>query len=152
MNAIIFATVGTSALTNQEIGDVVVREKGAQLRSDVRTYLRAAPELRERRAAKLGLERRLTEAHEAYFRQDFSVCLEPRNYPMSAAELTSMPALLEAIRERGEQMQRLVLLASDTPEGEAGGPRGAMRAAHSGVLPVGCSGRGGGDTRTERDV
>ena len=121
MNAIIFATTGTSVLTNQEIGDVVVREKvavvvrekGAQLRSDVRTYLRpTAPELRERRAAEL------TEAHEAYFRQEFSTCLEPRNYPMSAAELTSMPALLEAIRERGETLGRLVLLASDTPEGK----------------------------------
>ncbi len=127
MNAIIFATTGTSALTNQEIGDVVVREKvavvvrekGAQLRSDVRTYLRpAAPEVHERRAAELDLERRLAEAHEAYFQQSFSVCLEPRNYPMSAAELTSMPALLEAIRGRGEKLERLVLLASDTPEGK----------------------------------
>ena len=54
MNAIIFATVGTSALTNKHIGDVVVREngavvvreRGAQLRSDVGTYLDAAPQLR----------------------------------------------------------------------------------------------------------
>ena len=126
MNAIIFATVGTSALTNQKIGDVVVRDKtavvvresGAQLRSDVRTYLEAAPQVRVRRAAELDLEQRLTEAHVAYFRQKFSACLDPKNYPMSAAELTSMPALLEAIKGRGETLQLLVLLASDTPAGK----------------------------------
>ena len=135
MNAIIFATVGTSALTNQEIGDVVVREKGAvvvrkkgeQLRSDVTAYRQAAqrqreqqatPKLLEQLAAKFDLEQRLQEAHVAYFRQEFSVCLNPRNYPMSAAELTSMPALLEAIEKRGETLQRLVLLASDTPAGK----------------------------------
>jgi putative CRISPR-associated protein (TIGR02619 family) len=118
MNAIIFATVGTSALRNPGIGDVVGREKGAQLRSDVMTCLARPPELRDRCAAELDLEQRLTEAHVAYFRQKFSVCLDPRNYPMSAAELTSMPALLEAIKGRGETLQLLVLLASDTPEGK----------------------------------
>ena len=118
MNAIVFATVGTSALTNRKIGDVVGKEHGGSLRNAASDYLDAEVGRRAHLARLSNLQQDLVESHAAYCRQEFRICLDPKQFSGSAAELTSMPGLLAAIEERGERLVRVVLIASGTPEGQ----------------------------------
>jgi len=117
MNAIIFATVGTSALTNNAIGDLPDWKVGPQLRADSAAYLLARARQRHSIETRNRLKERLIDAHRAYWKQRTEDCLNPYNYPKSAAELTSMPGLDAAITSRGQTLRKIVLLTSDTQEG-----------------------------------
>jgi len=114
---LLFVTVGTSAIENQEVGQAPDRQDNKLLLAEIVRYNRSTSRTRER-WPKLFSD--LVEAHKRYWDgMDGSYTFNPDNRKQTSAELSSTMALLHDFKAKGIQPpDKLVLLASDTEEGE----------------------------------
>jgi len=113
---LLFVTVGTSALDNPEVGQAPDRRDNKTLRGDLDRYRRSADKSLERWSKLLG---DVVQAHKRYWEQAQFYILNWENRKQTSAELTSTMSLLRDATEHGfRPPDKLVLLASDTEEGE----------------------------------
>jgi len=113
---ILFVTVGTSALYNPGIGGEST--EGRQLRAAVDEYRESPDVLKPSMATRNRLWERLVEAHRVFFRSDAEHQADPRNWRETSAELLSTRVLLKKRQREGDPPpSRIILLASETPDG-----------------------------------
>lgn len=109
---VLFVTIGTSAIENPNIGKAPDERDNTALRADVKRYLED-PRKEGPRWQKL--RRDLASAHLRYWSgMNDSYTMSRFNFSKSCAELTSTFCL---IRELDFEIDRIVLLPTDTAEG-----------------------------------
>jgi putative CRISPR-associated protein (TIGR02619 family) len=114
-DVLLFITCGTSALTN--LTGPQTDTTAPQLAADLSGYLDTPKVQKDDFAVRQRLLERLKKAHAAFWDTPawFS---NPRKYRKTSAELISTHALGESFKQHGYKVSRIVMLRSDTPEGE----------------------------------
>lgn len=115
---VLFVTVGTSAITNERIGAVENRDNSA-LRDAVRRYMQdptKSSTMYNRFQGVLVLE------HLRVWTKGPPYAMDPKHFLEGAAELTSTACLMDMLAKEGlAPVKEIVLLVSETPEGELAG-------------------------------
>lgn len=115
MSIVIFATVGTSAIYNEGLGLMWSDRQRNKLRNEV---LRYREDVLKKPESWTVLFEDVVRAHKAFWSMPEPYTRHEDNIHQTSAELVStMSILLDASILRGRTAERIVFLASDTPEG-----------------------------------
>lgn len=111
---LLFVTVGTSGLTNPEIGARLSDGPATKLLGAIAKYFKQ--DTRDE-AEESALRGQLFDCHSHYWNETEAYRRSPKWFKQTSAELVSSARLLAVLRNEGHSVGRIVMLSSATDEG-----------------------------------